>query len=127
MKRALARSSSGIILRLAAPLAGRFVFITRNFHVAAKHPASGFVQSILMFQILNVIQDFRSCSRRASASFLPRPVLRERVGVRVFLRRDEKKPSPYPSPGVPGEGTGSVPTVALQFGGSGEARVYIFP
>src|SRR5665213_1896876 len=46
---------------------------------------------ILMFQILNVIQDFRQCSRRASVLFLPRPVLRERVGMRVFLRRDEKK------------------------------------
>ena len=36
--------------------------------------------------------------------FSPLPVLRERVRVRGLLNESEKRPSPYPSPGVPGEG-----------------------
>ena len=36
--------------------------------------------------------------------FCPLPVLRERVGVRVLISLDAKKPSPQPSLGVPGEG-----------------------
>ena len=35
---------------------------------------------------------------------LPLPVLRERAGVRVFCVGTAERPSPQPSPGVPGEG-----------------------
>ena len=41
---------------------------------------------------------------RIAKDFLPLPVLRERVGVRVMPAALGEEPSPLPSPGVPGEG-----------------------
>ena len=47
--------------------------------------------SILMFQILNVIQDFQSCSRDASALFSPSPgTPGEGRGEGLSSRRREK-------------------------------------
>jgi hypothetical protein len=51
-----------------------------------------------------------SVNRDLSGALLPLPVRRERVGARVLVRLcasivGATEPSPWPSPGVPGEGT----------------------
>ena len=87
--------SGSHLIRLAAPLAGRFVPSKRVIDIERKAPRKrgrseySYVRNLECYSRFSIM-----LARAASALILSRPVLRERVGVRVFLPRDDKKPSP---------------------------------